>query len=74
MAREEYKDPHTRLYKIINDHIRQKSQVAWTEDKIRERCLRWFGHVLPQPKDALVHRYETMEKGVKRGWGGPKTP
>lgn len=59
---------HTRLNKIIIDHICQKVQVARIEDKIKQGRLRWFGHVLHRPTDGPIHRCEAMVRdGVKKG-------
>lgn len=43
-------------YKIKNENIPRKVQVARIEDKTRESRLKWFGHVLRQPTDTLVCR------------------
>lgn len=34
----------TRMDKIRNEYIRGSAQAEWFGDKVREVCLRWFGH------------------------------
>ncbi|KAI0500658.1 hypothetical protein KFK09_018874 [Dendrobium nobile] len=54
--------------RIRNEHIREKVGVAPVEDKIRESCLRWFGHIKRRPSDDLVRRVEVLDLTyVKKG-------
>lgn len=34
---------------IKNENIRDKLEIASTEDKIRDNHLRWFGHINSRP-------------------------
>ena len=64
---------HTRLDKIINEVIREKIGVASIEDKIRETCLRWFGHITRRSLDAPVRRCDEFDHpDYKRSRGKPK--
>ena len=67
----------TRIDKIRNEHFREHLGVATIGDKIRETCLRWFGHVQRRPATTPVRRNLAMKvdghqgKGVGqrgRGW------
>lgn len=53
---------------IRNVHNCQKVQVAHMEDKMRECCLRWIGHVIGSlPDELFLRRENKMIKGVIRG-------
>lgn len=49
---------------IGNVHNCQKALVAHMEEKMRECCLRWIGHVLGSLPDELFLK---MIRGVTRG-------
>ena len=42
---------NTKRDKVRNEDIRTKIGVASIEEKMRENCLRWFGHVRRRPTD-----------------------
>jgi len=64
---------NTRRDKMRNEDILTKIGVASIEEKMRENCLRWFGHVRRRPTDAPVRRVERINLGqVKRAQGRPK--
>ncbi|XP_070036835.1 uncharacterized protein [Nicotiana tomentosiformis] len=53
---------HTRIDKIRNDDIREKVYVAPIDDKIREKRIKWFGHVQRRSSDApLVPRVQSSK-------------
>lgn len=45
---------------IRNDHIRDRVDVAYIEDKMREYRLRSFDHVLCRFLKTQIHRYDTV--------------
>ena len=54
-----------------NEDSRTKIGVASIKKKMRENCLRWFGHVRRRPTDAPVRRAERINlRQVKRAQGG----
>ena len=64
---------NTRRDEVRNEDIRTKIGVASIEEKMRENCLRWFGHVRRRPTDAPVRRVKRIKLGqVKRAQGRPK--
>jgi len=64
---------NTQRDKVRNENIRTKIGVAFIEEKMRENCLRCFGHVRRRPTDAPVRRVERINLGqVKRAQGRPK--
>ena len=57
----------TQRDKVRNEDIRTKIGVASVEEKMRENCLRLFGHVRRGPTDAPFRRVECIKLGqVKR--------
>ncbi|KAM3356576.1 hypothetical protein P3S68_023290 [Capsicum galapagoense] len=63
------KNFHIQKLKII----REKVGVASVEDKMRERRLRWFGHVIRKGTDVPVCRCERLAlDGFRRSKGRPK--
>ena len=54
---------NTRRDKVRNENIRTKIGVASIEKKMRENCLRWFGHVQRRPTDAPVRRVKRIKLG-----------
>ncbi|KAF3624282.1 putative pre-mRNA-processing factor 6-like [Capsicum annuum] len=63
----------TRGDKVRNETVREKVRVASVEDKMRERRLRWFGHVMRRGTDAPVRRCERLAlDDFKRRRGRPK--
>ena len=56
-----------------NEDIHTKIGVASIEEKMRENCLRWFGHMRRRHIDAPVRRVERINLGqVKRAQRRPK--
>ena len=56
-----------------NEDIRTMIDVAPIEEKMKENCLRWFGHVRRRSTDVPVWRVELINLGqVKRAKGRPK--
>ena len=51
---------NTKRDKMRNEDIRTKIGVAFIEAKMRENCLRWFGHMRHRPTDAPVRRVEPI--------------
>ena len=49
--------------KVRNEDIRTKIGVASIEEKMRENCLRWFGHVRRRFTDAPVRQAERINLG-----------
>ncbi|VDO19781.1 unnamed protein product [Heligmosomoides polygyrus] len=62
----------TRLDRIRNDEIRQRFGVAPIADKLREACLRWYGHVLPASGDTVRKIGLNIDVPGKRPKGRPK--
>ena len=61
---------NTRRENVRNENIRTKIGVNSIEEKMRENCLRCFGHVRRRPTDASVRRIERIKLGqVKRAQG-----
>jgi hypothetical protein len=63
---------HTIRDKIRNDVIRYKINVSPIDEKMRERRLQWFGHVMRRPTTAPVRRTETLVSEGRRRRGRPK--
>ena len=63
----------TRNNRIKNECFREHLGVAIIGDKIRETCLKWFGHVQRKPITASVRKSLAMKiDGPPRGRGRPK--
>ncbi|KAK8957379.1 hypothetical protein KSP39_PZI000616 [Platanthera zijinensis] len=63
---------HTRLDKIRNESIREKTEVTPISEKMREARLRWFGHVQRRPLETPARRCESLvTRHVRRGRGRP---
>ena len=59
---------------VRNEDICTKIGVASIEEKMRENCSRWFGHVRRTSTDAPVWRVKHIKLGqIKRAQGRPKT-
>ena len=54
---------NTRRDKVRNEDIRTKLGVAFIEEKMREKHLRWFGHMRHRPTNAPVRRVERIKLG-----------
>lgn len=64
---------HTRSDKIRNEVIREKIEMAFVANKMREGRLRWFYHVHRRCCDAPMRRCERLVAVNKqRGRGRPK--
>ena len=64
---------HTRMDRVRNDDIRDRSGVAPIEEKLVQHRLRWFGHVQRRPPDAPVRSgILSQDSNMKRGRGRPK--
>ena len=63
---------HTLMDRIRNQEFRDKLGVAPILEKMRERRLRWFGHVKRTTFDALVRRVESFIVEGKRSRGRPR--
>ncbi|KAK8944698.1 hypothetical protein KSP39_PZI008342 [Platanthera zijinensis] len=62
----------TRLDRIRNECIGDKTGVTSIAEKIQEAQLRWFGHVQRRPLEAPVRRCESLvTRHAKRGRGRP---
>ncbi|VDO85585.1 unnamed protein product [Heligmosomoides polygyrus] len=62
----------THMDHIRNEAIRQKFGVAPIADKMREACLRWYGHVLRGEEDSVRKIGINFEVIGKRPRGPPK--
>ena len=63
----------TRKDKIKNERFRENLRVATIGGKIRETCLRWFGHVQRRPVTAPLRKSLARKvDGPLRGRGRPK--
>ena len=51
----------TRMDKVRNEDICQLVGVAPIEDKMRENCLRWFGHIGCRSRDAPIRMMEKID-------------
>ena len=51
----------TRMDKVRNEDIRSLVGVAPIENKMRDNCLRWFGHIGRRPTNAPVRRVEKID-------------
>ncbi|EXB68727.1 DNA repair protein rhp54 [Morus notabilis] len=61
---------HTRMDCIRNEVMGSKLGVAPIKDKVREGCLRWFGHVQRRPLEAPVRAWEEiLIPNTRRGRG-----
>jgi len=60
---------YTRLDRIRNELIREKTRVILIEDKTTETRLRWFGHVKKMSVDVPVRRCEIISLMDYRGRG-----
>ncbi|XP_022042255.1 uncharacterized protein LOC110944920 [Helianthus annuus] len=63
---------HTRLDRIRNDVFKKRLEVASISDKIKDRRLRWFGHVKRRQTIEPVRVVETLEVEGRRSRGRPK--
>ena len=55
----------TRMDKVRDEDIHNLVGVASIEDKMRENCLRRFGHIGCKPMNAAVRRVEKID--IKQG-------
>ncbi|VDP25384.1 unnamed protein product [Heligmosomoides polygyrus] len=62
----------TRLDRIRNDEIRRRLDLAPIADKLREACLRWYGHVLQASGDTVRKIGLSIDVPGKRPKGWPK--
>lgn len=57
----------TRSDRMKNKVILKKVGVATVADKMRDKKLRWFGHVQRRCVDATVRKCERLDLGVPQG-------
>ena len=50
----------TKKEKVRNEDICCQVGIAPIEDKLRENCLRWFGHIGCRSRDAPIRRIEKI--------------
>ena len=62
----------TRKDKIRNEHIRSNVKVERLGMKMRERRLRWYGHVMRRDQEYVGRKMMEMELPGKRRRGRPK--
>ena len=60
---------NTMMDRIRNQEFREKLGVAPLSAKMREKRLRWFGHVQRKTHDALIRRIEYIIVEGKRSRG-----
>jgi hypothetical protein len=66
-------DKNTRKNRIRNEKILLKIGVTPIDEKMRESCLRWFGHVQRREINAPVRKSELIQvEGTKKCKGIPK--
>lgn len=63
----------TRKDRFENEYIREGMGVNCIEQKMRECRLRWYGHVNRKGSEEVVSRVRSIDLGVRRGRGRPKT-
>ncbi len=64
---------HTKLDKIHNESIREKTGVISIEDKLKEGRLRWFSHVKRKYTEAPIRQVvHIMLEDRKKRRGRPK--
>jgi len=62
-----------RYYKVRNEDIRKKTGLRKLEDIIKERRLRWLGHVLRMDNSRTARQATQWElRGYKRKPGRPR--
>ena len=62
----------TRKDKIRNEHIRSTVKVERLGMKMRERRLRWYGHVMRRGQEYVGRKMMEMELPEKKRRGRPK--
>ncbi|XP_049884352.1 uncharacterized protein LOC126379585 [Pectinophora gossypiella] len=60
----------TLLDKIRNEYIRGSYKIAPIVDKLQEKRMRWYGHVMRRPEDHIVRTALNIPTS-KRGRGRP---
>jgi hypothetical protein len=63
---------HTRMDKIENKDIRNKTKVTEIHRKIQEKRLRWYGHIQRREEEFVTKRVLKMELEGKRARGRPR--
>ncbi|XP_061708627.1 uncharacterized protein LOC133518879 [Cydia pomonella] len=63
----------TLLDKVRNIHIRGSCKVAPIIDKVKERRLRWYGHILCRPTDHMVNVALSLPTTTRRHGRPPAT-
>ena len=51
----------TRKDNVRNEDICRQVGITPIEDKLRENCLRWFGHIERRSKDAHVRSMKKID-------------
>ncbi|KAL1447841.1 hypothetical protein WDU94_001904 [Cyamophila willieti] len=62
----------TRMDRIRNEVIRNKTKVTEVTKKIQERRLQWYGHVMRRDDDYVGKKVRRMQVEGRRGRGRPK--
>ena len=65
-------EKNTRKNRIRNEKILLKIRVTPIDEKMRESCLRWFGHIQRREINAPVRKSELIQvEGMKKCKGIP---
>ena len=62
----------TKMDKIRNDYIRGSVKVGQISEKIKERRLQWFGHIMRRDEDYVGKRIMSTEVEGTRRRGRPQ--
>ena len=62
----------TRRDRIRNDYIRGTVKVTEVTEKMQERRLQWFGHVMRKEEESVCRRVMNMEVPGRRRRGRPR--
>ena len=62
----------TKLDKIRNERIRRTRKVGEITKKVKERRLKWYGHVMRREEHYVGRRAMVMKVQARRKRGRPK--